>query len=429
MQKTESMPILCYLKTLTKDILPGILLLYFCAFFGEAGAQKQPSITAMLSADVAAPAGDLRKLDPHFTKVRLVGMGESTHGTREFFTMRHRFFQYLVEVHNFNTFFMEAEVTDCFVINKYIRGDHSNLMQAMASLKFWPWKTEEMKALIIWMRKHNNLNPANQITFIGVDSQHFNTARFGIQDLLKKYSLPAINDLIGNHSDRDFLLMKARELKPYKSFVAQLAKIDSSTMNKQDQMMFNQMITHCKQALAKRTSPVKTLRDHEMALNTLNYLRLHPDARGFFWGHNGHVATLFNDKKQIGVAGGYLKKALGDAYFSIGQDFDKGSFNAYYKVEKKKAPFPAGYQLGTVIVAEAAPKSFAANFRKYNHGFLFIPFSSLPFEEPVTISSIGAICPKNVSPNSLYRFNHHGQKSFDAIVLILDSSPTQLIKD
>lgn len=51
---------------------------------------------------------DLGTLDSLFTNRKIIGVGESTHGTSEFTTMRYRLFKYLVENHEFNTFFLEA---------------------------------------------------------------------------------------------------------------------------------------------------------------------------------------------------------------------------------------------------------------------------------------------------------------------------------
>ena len=35
---------------------------------------------------------------------RIVGLGEATHGTKEFFQLKHRIFKYLVENHGFKIF-------------------------------------------------------------------------------------------------------------------------------------------------------------------------------------------------------------------------------------------------------------------------------------------------------------------------------------
>jgi erythromycin esterase len=43
--------------------------------------------------------------------VRVVGLGESTHGTAEFFRLKHRLVEYLVTAHGFRTFAMEASAS------------------------------------------------------------------------------------------------------------------------------------------------------------------------------------------------------------------------------------------------------------------------------------------------------------------------------
>ena len=41
-------------------------------------------------------------------EARIVALGEATHGTHEFFQMKHRMLEFLVEEMGFNTFAMEA---------------------------------------------------------------------------------------------------------------------------------------------------------------------------------------------------------------------------------------------------------------------------------------------------------------------------------
>ena len=59
----------------------------------------------------------LKELSPLFKNIKVVAMGESTHGTSEFTILRFKMFKYLVENHQFNTFFLEADYANCLRIN------------------------------------------------------------------------------------------------------------------------------------------------------------------------------------------------------------------------------------------------------------------------------------------------------------------------
>ncbi len=48
---------------------------------------------------------------------QIVGVGEATHGTKEFFEAKHRIFQYLVENHGYKVFAIEADVRESIYLN------------------------------------------------------------------------------------------------------------------------------------------------------------------------------------------------------------------------------------------------------------------------------------------------------------------------
>src|SRR5690606_36348548 len=51
---------------------------------------------------------DLEKLKVILKDKRIVGLGEATHGTHEFFTFKHRMLEFLVKEMGFKTFAIEA---------------------------------------------------------------------------------------------------------------------------------------------------------------------------------------------------------------------------------------------------------------------------------------------------------------------------------
>lgn len=412
-----------------KTIYLNISCCLLCFFGGrEVLSQHKSQVIDLMTTHVTENVDDLKKLDSIFSQVRLIGMGESTHGTHEFFAMRHRLFKYLVEFHGFNTFFMETEVTDSFVIDDYINGGDVTRDEIIKSLQFWPWQTEEVVQMLGWMREFNARNPDKAIQFVGVDQQYFESARKGLITMLNKNNIKMPIEEISEAENWKFLRFQSKDLKQYSSFIASMDQFDISFLSENEAFRFKIMLNHCRRALEGRTTKEPTFRDRMMASEIIAHLEKDPKAKGFFWGHNGHIANFYSEKRSTGVAGGYLKRKLGTDYFSIGQDFDKGTFNAYYKVKDSKLLFPDGYELGVVTTERAANKSFASNFRTQNTGIIFIPFKYLPETESVTITRIGVTSPKVVEPTSILRFNHHGRTSFDAMILFRISSPTRLIR-
>jgi erythromycin esterase len=102
---------------------------------------------------------------------RIVGLGEGTHGTSEFFRVKHRILEYLATEMGFTIFAMEANMPEADRLNDYIlngTGDPKKLLQAF---QLWPWKTEEVLDLILWMRQFN-LSGKGRVQFTGFDMQY-----------------------------------------------------------------------------------------------------------------------------------------------------------------------------------------------------------------------------------------------------------------
>jgi erythromycin esterase-like protein len=114
----------------------------------------------------AAGFVDLQPIKSILDGRRIVALGEATHGTSEFFRMKHRMIEFLANEMGFTHFGMELSPEDGKVINDYIQGRQRN----PRSVLYWPWATVEVMAMIDWMRAYNaDRNSQQRITFHGFD--------------------------------------------------------------------------------------------------------------------------------------------------------------------------------------------------------------------------------------------------------------------
>jgi erythromycin esterase len=79
-------------------------------------------------------------------------MGEATHGTREFQQLKVRMFRFLVEQLGFTVFGIEANWPESLAVNEYVLGGD---LDPTTGLGFIGWQTEDMRALLRWMRQYN----------------------------------------------------------------------------------------------------------------------------------------------------------------------------------------------------------------------------------------------------------------------------------
>lgn len=129
---------------------------------GLAQAQAKDPITHWVQShagpldttDPNAPLGDLQPLDRMVGDAVMVGLGESTHGSYEQFTLKHRVVRLLVEQLGFRSLAMEEDWASGIDLDRYLRtgqGDPTELVKAMRA----PWNTREVQAVLEWSRAWN----------------------------------------------------------------------------------------------------------------------------------------------------------------------------------------------------------------------------------------------------------------------------------
>jgi erythromycin esterase len=92
----------------TLKIINFLLILFLISNVKVFNGQDTVKYVTLFSTEIIQNNDDLKQLNPYFKDVKVIGMGESTHGTHEFSTMRFRMFKFLVENHGFNTFFFRS---------------------------------------------------------------------------------------------------------------------------------------------------------------------------------------------------------------------------------------------------------------------------------------------------------------------------------
>ncbi len=115
---------------------------------------------------------ELRPIKSIIGNAHLVCLGEATHGTREFFQLKHRLLEFLVSEMGFTVFGIEATMPEAFDVNEYVLTGTGDPTKALAGLYFWTWDTREVLEMIRWMRRYN-ADPLHKkkVKFYGFDMQ------------------------------------------------------------------------------------------------------------------------------------------------------------------------------------------------------------------------------------------------------------------
>ncbi len=90
-----------------------------------------------------------------FKNCRVVGLGESSHGVREFSQIKISIFRKLVDTENFNVLAMEISEKSALHINRYLQGENGDLRDILLQTGYWMLYTQEMVELLDWMKEYN----------------------------------------------------------------------------------------------------------------------------------------------------------------------------------------------------------------------------------------------------------------------------------
>ncbi|WHY36359.1 erythromycin esterase family protein [Cytobacillus firmus] len=108
-------------------------------------------------------------------KAKFVLLGEASHGTSEFYSIRAEISRKLIERKGFNCIAVEGDWPSCFTVNRYVKGyTPMNPLEALKDFNRWPtwmWANEEIKQLITWIHDYNqHIKEQSQMAgFYGID--------------------------------------------------------------------------------------------------------------------------------------------------------------------------------------------------------------------------------------------------------------------
>jgi erythromycin esterase-like protein len=138
----------------------------------EAAVAEWIRSTAIRLQTVEAGHGfaDLQPLKRVVGNARIVSLGEATHGTREFFQLKHRLLEFLATEMGFTIFSIEANLPEAYRLNDYVLRGVGDPRQLLRGMYFWTWDTEEVLDMILWMRAFNASGRA-RVQFTGFDMQ------------------------------------------------------------------------------------------------------------------------------------------------------------------------------------------------------------------------------------------------------------------
>ncbi|QKY19967.1 erythromycin esterase family protein [Halolamina sp. CBA1230] len=319
----------------------------------------KPVTTPAVRAGLRAHAHELGTCDPTIDlapdalpagidDAAVVALGEGTHGTREFFRLKHRLLRWLVTEAGVRTFAMEANAPEARALDEYVVHGRGDPETGLAGLYFWTWQIEAVLALVEWLRRFNEGRPLDdRVRFRGFDAQYTQ----GAVDALLAQSGDELSpdaeadlELIGDDGTRPVQDDRARERIDAAARVVPRVR---ETLGNGDRAHWLDVI---EQATAyKRTlldwadaddgsdaesaamADVLRVRDRAMAEN-VEWIEQRADGPVALWAHDAHANRDRHAVRGSAVAapsmGSHLAERYSDDYYAVGLAFARGSFQA-----------------------------------------------------------------------------------------------------
>lgn len=351
---------------------------------------------------------------------QVIGLGEATHGTKEFFQMKHRLFKYFVEHFNHKVFAFEMDFSEALIFDDYLQTGKGDIVQLMKDkMYFWTWNTSEVKDLLVWMKDYNIGKPEkDRLHIYGVDCQTF---KYNVPELIKRVS--AIDPKMGQDITNlltDLASDKFEGKKANILVVNSLIKNNKTNLIAQSSPIAYDFIEHIADIIVQTETLVAdnnaatsyTNRDLFMGENAV-WLKKHSDFPMSVWAHNAHVKNADSDNVNDRAMGYYINNKLQGGYMTVGFSFAKGSVTA---VDTEKNGLGYYNFLDNTVVGysnELLSQAKTTNFFYkpsvvYRNADLREYFTKTPFYQigAVFYSSAAAQAKVSFSPLSEANFNY-----------------------
>jgi erythromycin esterase len=298
-----------------------------------------PDQGALREACIPLTGDGLRLLVGRLRGAVAIGLGEATHGTREFTELRSDLVAALARDRWLTTIAVEASWEEVIGLDDYVRHGKGTGRDVVKALAYWPWRTEEMVAFVESVRRFNDGVPdGEKVEFFGVDYappaatlEFVGRSFVGAPEVSKALAdLEPVRRLVHwgelsklSREERDRIVRALEELR--------------LAAEREHPSLASRRITHglrITQSIVEAYGHEDDFRDPVMAGAVLSLLsRADRERRIAIWAHNLHLAE--GAAEGAVPMGHYLRARLADKYRAIGTMFYAGSFRTYSGLQKK----------------------------------------------------------------------------------------------
>ena len=386
---------------------------------------------------------------------RFVLIGESTHGTKEFYHIRAEITKRLIEEEGFCAVAIEGDWSDAYYVNRYVNHTNHNGGASHALSKFerfptWMWQNKEVLSFIKWLHGFN-LTHNKATRFYGLDLYGMHNSINAVISYLEKIDEAAAQrarkryscldnfsphsfkfDAIENSCEKEVMMQltelrrKAFEYLKENGFVAEeefFCAEQNALLVKDAQQYYR--------SLYYGAEPSWNIRDEHMA-KTLDNLSIHlskvnsKPAKIVVWAHNSHIGdaryTDMSKRSELNL-GQLVREKYGDESLLIGFSTYEGTVSAAPNWDmpvERKTVIPALKDSVEYFLHKSGAKNFILEFR-----------DNPKLQECLSIELLQRFIGVIYLPQSEYLSHYYKaqiSKQFDALIYISETTAVEPLK-
>ncbi|MCE3199616.1 erythromycin esterase family protein [Paenibacillus sonchi] len=301
---------------------------------------------------LARPFGSAEALDSLAAEAKhasYVLLGEASHGTSEFYSVRAEITKRLIAEEGFRFIAVEGDWPSCYTLNRYIKGypdAASHAREALSDYTRWPawmWANREILELAEWLRSYNEGRPDREKAgFYGIDMYSLWESMDEILKYLSSKGSPDLEaakqafecfepfgrdeqsygisaSLYGEGCEDEVIALlsklqdKWKDVHPADRENALSAELNAMTIQG-GESYYRTMIRH--------DAASWNIRDRHMVAALDKLMEFHGEAaRAVVWEHNTHIgdarATDMEQEQMVNV-GQLLREKYGSAVYAVG---------------------------------------------------------------------------------------------------------------
>ncbi len=301
--------------------------------------------------------------------VKIIGLGEQTHGSATVFKLKTQLVKYLHQHHDFDVLLFESGMFDVKQIWKQAQKGQSIKIMAPGNIFYMYAKNKEVSPLFDYINQQALTD--DPLIFAGFDSQH--SGNYSINNLLNQLTVEVKN------STDDWTTNS--KWKKFKQTTQEIIQLSKTRLSPKDEMVFFQQLKRVQRVFltnrnkfwyriaiglesqAKRQWKISDSRSQEMGENIKWLISQYPNKKILIWGHTFHLSRLGVNEIN---AGEILSKAFGKQYLATQVTASAGSYLDFVNFKIKRVKQAENNSIESLLNKNIKTPYAFVDFRKLN---------------------------------------------------------------